>query len=189
MAALAERGQADVMGVAARRRLHRLVRDFPGLHLSEVARQAGLETNHAKYHLDQLARHGLVSALGEAGRVRFYPRRPGPLGAQEALSAADKRVLAILRQPVPLQAVVLLADRGTMTHAELEAEVPVRRSTLHYHMAKLVRAGIVQRGEKGRERTYDLADPDRTMDLLMQYRPPDALVKGFLQAWEALRLP
>lgn len=166
----------------------RCVEDFPGLHLSEVARQCGMDTNHAKYHLGYLQKHGLVSSKGDGGYTVFFPRRAGPLGTQEAVDAGDKAVLALLRQPVPLHAVLVLLDRGSCSHAELDAKIPVSRTTLHYHMGKLEKAGVVASRKEGRERLYSLADGDRVLGLLLRYRPPDSLVAGFLEAWEALEL-
>jgi predicted transcriptional regulator len=166
----------------------RCVEEFPGLHLREVARQCGMDPNHAKYHLQALERHGLVSSREQGAYQVFFPRAEGPLGPQETVGRDEKEALALLRQPVPLHAVLLLLDRGACAHAELEAEVPVKRTTLHYHMAKLERAGLVQSWREGKERRYRLAEADRMLALLVRYRPPDRLVAGFLEAWEALGL-
>jgi predicted transcriptional regulator len=166
--------------------VYQRVEEFPGLHLSELARQCGLETNHAKYHLAALEKHGLVSSRMEGGLQLFFPRREGPLGTQEAVDANDKVVLALLRQPLPLHAVLVLLDRGECSHAELDAAVAVSRTTLHYHMGKLEKAGIVESWKEGKERRYRLKEGDRLFGLLVTYRPPDKLVAGFLEAWEAL---
>ncbi|MHB1262649.1 MAG: hypothetical protein ACYC2H_13155, partial [Thermoplasmatota archaeon] len=116
----------------------------------------------------------------------FFPRREGPVGTQESVSADDKAVLALLRQPVPLHAVLVLLDRGECSHADLDEAIPVSRTTLHYHMAKLERAGITESWKAGKERRYRLKESDRLLGLLVRYRPPDRLVSGFLEAWEAL---
>lgn len=178
----------DLLQLEARRRLLGEVERFPGLHLSELARRCGLDTNHAKYHLQRLERSGVVSSRAVDGRQAFFPRREGPVGTQEAIGAGDQRVLALLRQPVPLHAVLLLLDRGACTHADLDAAVPVARTTLHYHMGKLEKAGVVASHKEGKERVYELAEPERLEALLLRYRPPDQLVAGFLEAWEALEL-
>ena len=151
-----------------------------------MARQCGLSTNHAKYHLAYLERHGLVSSRMEGRQQVFFPRREGPAGVQETVAADDKAVLALLRQPVPLHAVLVLLDRGEASHGELDAAIAVSRTTLHYHMGKLERAGVVASRKDGKERRYRLADEDRILGLLMRYRPPDQLVAGFLEAWESL---
>lgn len=169
--------------------MYRCVEGFPGLHLREVARQCGMDANHAKYHLGYLEKHGLVSSKEEGGYTLFFPRREGPLGAQEAVDAGDKAVLALLRQPVPLHAVLVLLDRsGDVAHADLDAALDVSRTTIHYHMAKLEKAGVVASRREGRERVYRLVDHDRILALLLRYRPPDSLVAGFLEAWDALDL-
>ena len=176
----------DLLALEARRRVFRRVEEFPGLHLSELARQCGLSTNHAKYHLAYLEKHGLVSSRMEGAQQVFFPRQEGSLGPRESVAADDKAVLALLRQPVPLNAVLVLLDRGEASHAELDEAVAVSRTTLHYHMGKLERAGVVESWKDGRERRYRLADGDRVLGLLVRYRPPDQLVAGFLEAWEVL---
>lgn len=102
------------------------------------------------------------------------------------MAADDKAVLALLRQPVPLHAVLVLLDRGECSHADLDAAIPVSRTTVHYHMGKLEKAGVVESWRDGKERRYRLKDGDRLFALLVRYRPPDQLVSGFLEAWEAL---
>jgi predicted transcriptional regulator len=179
----------ELLQLEARRKLHRLVEDYPGLHLAELARLAGLEANHAKYHLAYMEKHGLVSSRDEDGYWRFFPRAEGPLGPQESVSAQDKQALALLRQPVPLHVVLILLEHGAATHGDIERQVKVGRTTLHYHVQKLLRAGILVGQKEGRERRYSLAEPDRLRALLLRYRPPDALVQGFLEAWEAVSLP
>lgn len=100
----------------------------------------------------------------------------------------DKRILALLRRPVPLRIVLELLDRGEASQVALLERVDVAQSTLSYHLSKLVKAGVVVAEKQGRERAYRLAEPERAMGLLMRYRPPDRLVAGFLEAWEGFEL-
>lgn len=172
----------------ARRKVYQRVEEFPGLHLREVARQCEMDPNHAKYHLAALEKHGLVSSKEQGGFQVFFPRAEGPVGPKDVVDRADKDALVLLRQPVPLHAVLVLLDREACTHSELESLLPVKRTTLHYHMGKLERAGLVESWREGKERRYRLREGDRVLGLLVRYRPPDKLVAGFLEAWEALGL-
>jgi DNA-binding transcriptional ArsR family regulator len=147
-----------------------------------------MDPNHAKYHLAALERHGLASSREQGGYQVFFPKAEGPLGPAETVDRADKDALALLRQPVPLHAVLVLLEAESCSHADLEARLPVKRTTLHYHMGKLERAGLVESWRDGKERRYRLREPERVLGLLMRYRPPDRLVEGFLEAWEALGL-
>lgn len=164
------------------------VTQYPGLHLRELARQLDLDPNHAKYHLTYLEKHGLVSSRKEEGYWRFFPRETGSVGLRDVVSVDKKRVLSFLRRPVPLHAVLILLDRGRATQGELAGAVGVAQATLHYHVGKMESSGLLVSRREGRERIYELAKPDEVLDLLVRYRPPDALVQGFLDAWEQLEL-
>lgn len=181
--------RSDLLELDARRRTYQALVEFPGLHLRELARQLKVDPNHAKYHLRYLERHGLVSSRREGGYLRFFPRAQGPIGPTDLVGAADKRILALLRQPLPLHLVLILLEEDEATLGELRLRAGVAASTLLYHVRKLEASGIVTTDRRGRDRRYRLVEPDRLMDHVLRYRPPDALVRGFLEAWEQLEFP
>lgn len=182
------RKRDDLLQLDARRRIYQHVLKYPGLHLREIARNLGLDPNHAKYHLEYLEKHQLISTRREEGYVRHFPRVEGTLGPREVLNPDEKRVLALLRQPVPLHALLILLDRGALSHGELAALVGIAPSTLSYHVRKMETAGLVAAEYLGRERVLSVARPEELTSLLVRYRPPDELVRGFLEAWEQLEL-
>lgn len=184
---LARRGK-DHLELEARRRLFDHLKRYPGLHLSEIARGVGLETNHTKYHLEYLEKHGLVSSRKEDGYWRFFPRTEGTTGMRDILSVEDKKLLSFLRRPVPLHVTLILMERGEATHGEISEEVDVSPATAHYHLKKMEGAALLESRKEGRSRFYWVHDPDRVLDLLIQYKPPDDLVSGFLEAWEQFEL-
>lgn len=178
----------DLLELDTRRRLFDHVRRFPGLHLSEIARGIDVELNLAKYHLTYLERHGLISSKRDEQYWRFWPKEEGSVGLRESVSVQEKQVLSFLRRPVPLHVTLLLLEKETATHAELLAHVGVSHGTLHYHLQKMERAGLLASERAGRERKYRLVDRANVLGQLLRYRPPDALVAGFLDAWESLEL-
>jgi predicted transcriptional regulator len=178
----------ELLALDARRRVYDYVRLYPGLHLSEIARGCGMETNHAKYHLLYLEKHGLLSSRRDEGYLRFFPKEEGSVGLREILAPDEKAVLALLRQPVPLHTILLLIERGEASAEELRAAVGVSHSTLLYHMGKLEQRGIATSDRAGRERRFRLVDPARIAQQVVRFRPPDQLVQGFLEAFEQLDL-
>lgn len=178
----------DLLSLDARRRLFEYVQQFPGLHLREIARGTGMETNHAKYHLRYLEKHGLLSSRREEGYLRFFAKEEGSIGLREALAPHEKTVLALLRQPIPLHTILLLLETETASVEDLRAKVQVPHSTLLYHLGKLERAGVVQSERVGRERMFRLVDRERISQQVTRFKPPDQLVQGFLEAWEQLEL-
>lgn len=178
----------DLLALDARRLVYQHVQSYPGLHLREIGRGTGLDPNHAKYHLQYLEKHGMVSSRKEDRYWRFYPRVETETGQRDVLGRHEKAVLALLRRPMPLHVTLLLLDRGEMSHGDILEDLDVSHSTLSYHLKKMEGQGLVEARSAGRQRFFRLRDAEQVFLLLMQYRPPDALVQGFLEAWEALEL-
>jgi predicted transcriptional regulator len=180
--------RADLLLLEARRRIHEHLSKYPGLHLRAIARALDMDPNHVKYHLQYMEKHEIVSSRKEDGYWRFWPRDEGAVGMRERLSSADKKILSVLRRPIPLHVTLILLDRDEATATQITEQVSVSRSTLHYHLGKLEKAGIVESHKEGRDRYYWLSDADHIATILIEHRPPPSLVAGFLEAWEQLGL-
>lgn len=178
----------DLLALDARRTIYEWVEKYPGLHLREIARGAHLEPNHVKYHLTYLEKHGLVSSRREEGYWRFWPKTETRVGAHDSLPPAEKKVLSLLRREVPLHVTLLLLESGETNQRTLAEKVGTSQSTMSYHLKRMEREGLVERRKEGREVWYRLVEADQVQALLLRYKPPDALVRGFLDAWEQLEL-
>lgn len=178
----------EPLDLETRREIYECVADYPGLHLSEIARRVDLEANHTKYHLEVLERHGLVASETEEGYWRFFPREESDLGPRDVLTPEEKEILAVLRKEVPLHATLVLLDEGEAKAGELADAVDVAASTMSYHASDMEEAGLVEVDKQGRSRLYRLTDPELVADLLIRFQPPDELVAGFLEAWDQLEL-
>lgn len=176
----------EALELDTRRRLYEHVRQYPGLHLSELARGVALDVNLAKYHLQYLEKHGVVSSRRDEGFWRFFPREEGSVGLREAVGTAEKQWLSILRRPVPLRITLHLLDAGEASLTDLRSALSTPISSLSYHVERMVKEGFVAETRTGRERRLRLADAPRTLALILAYKPPDAVVRGFLEAWESL---
>lgn len=181
-------GGSDTLDQDVRRDLYEHVREYPGLHLSEIARQTDLTTNHAKYHLRVLEQRDLVTSIREDGYWRFFPKENGTPIAQETVDRDDKEILSLLRRPVPFQITMVILDEGQGYNEQFAEVADVSPSTTHYHLKKMEEAGVVEKERDGRSVVYELTEPDRMRRLVAEYEPPDALVEGFLEAWGPLEL-
>lgn len=160
------------MTTTTRNRIRALVLQYPGLHLREVARQLDISLALVQYHLPALVKAGQVELLDEAGTQRLFPARGR--SAREAIAA--------LRDKHRLHIVLTLLEEGTMRHAGLCQATGLGKSTLSFHLTRLVEAGIVQRNPDG----YALSDPKRTTELLNKNRPTPDMVDRFANLWSDL---
>ena len=154
-----------------RRRLLRLVSTYPGLHLRELARQAELTESLTGYHLDALVGEGVVESAEGGGFRRFYAV------AGAAPSAQDRELMGLLRHRVALQVSLILLDRGSATHLEITDALGLAKSTVSYHLARLVDSGLVVALPRGAG--VSLRDPRRVERLLLRWEPPRDLVDRF----------
>jgi predicted transcriptional regulator len=180
---------ADVLAVKTRRDLFQFVRRNPGYHLREVARALQLSITLADYHLRFLEKNELISSVMDGEYKRYYPRSvPGDTDTRPALSDSEKRVLAYLRQPVPLSILTFLMERESATHKEILGNVTVSASTLSHHLKKMTFAGVIAEAE-GRERGYRVAMPKTVARLMATYElaSPDQ-VDTFLRVWGEFRV-
>ncbi|MBS3816977.1 MAG: ArsR family transcriptional regulator [Candidatus Thermoplasmatota archaeon] len=166
--------------VKNRRKIYRVVEEYPGLHMREIKRKADLSMNLVKYHLEQLEKHEVVSKVQEGDYKRYYPKE-----GKMKVDAEDKKELAILRKETPLSVVLyLLSKDEPVPHGEMKEKLDIPGSTLSYHLKKMLKEDIIYKKESG----YRLSEPKKITRLLMEYEPPEDTIDEFIDLWESLSL-
>jgi len=175
----------ELLELETRRAIYNLVLSQPGLHLREIQRQLGMHINLVEYHMHHLMASELVVSVDQEGYVRFFASQaPGEGSRVDRLTSQDKRVLGMMRQPMPLRIMVYLLAAGTAQHKDVCDHLGCAPSTLTYHMKKLVRGRIVVQRSAGEGKGYYLADRRGVARLLMLYRPaPFDQVDAFTELW------
>ena len=175
----------ELLELETRRAIYNLVLNQPGLHLREIQRQLGMHVNLVEYHLHHLISSELVVSVHQGGYNRFFPAQaPGAGSHVDRLTSQEKRVLGMMRQPMPLRIMVYLLATGTALHKDICQHLGCAPSTLTYHMKKLVRTQIVVQKTAGDGKGYHLADRRGVARLLMLYRPaPFDQVDAFTELW------
>ncbi|MEM3852273.1 MAG: ArsR family transcriptional regulator [Methanomassiliicoccales archaeon] len=176
----------EILELETRKSIYEAVRKYPGLHLRELARQLDMSVPLVDYHLSFLERHGLVTGIMDAQFKRYYPR--DPLGAKsktDTLSSEQKRIVALLRQRIPLQIVLYLLNKGNARHKEMVPLMGISPSTLTHHLNKLLRRNVIEKvGDEG----FRLVDAAGIARLLMTYSPPPGtLSESFAKLWDEFR--
>lgn len=125
----------DLLDQPMRRRLVDLIASRPGIHASELCREAGEPWGTVQYHLSLLHKGELVRAV-EAGRERrFFPAGMDP---------ARARLLALLNQGRrPEVAQYIRAHPGTRQVDVCDA-LDVSRKTFRHSVHPLVAENLIQ---------------------------------------------
>ncbi len=168
------------MDVAVRKRLFDFILSSPGCHMREIQRRLGIPLGTLEYHLKYLVEREYLSVREEGGYKRYYP-----VGTMRGV---DKGILSLLRQDIPRRIVMHLLLHPGSKFGELAAKFDVAPSTLSFHLAKLLRAGLVSRTRFGRESTYRVENEHEVARVLIAHRRSflDALVDSFVGTWTEL---
>ncbi|HUR70280.1 MAG TPA: winged helix-turn-helix transcriptional regulator [Candidatus Thermoplasmatota archaeon] len=151
----------DCLSVASRRRIYECVTTNPGAHLRDVARRCDMPLGTSLYHLDYLEQAGLIVSRRDGRYKRYF--------GSHSMGRREKEVLSVLRHDAPRRLVTALLERGASTQRDLCASVGVSRSTVSFHLARLVTEGVVARVPRRPEALYEVTEAQFTQDLLSRF--------------------
>jgi len=146
-----------------RRRIAARVRSDPGIHFSELVRELDLAPGQTQYHLRRLGNAGEAVEEQVHGWTHYYP---------PAYDEWERHALALLRRETSADVVLAVAEGGPTDPTTVAERVGIARSTLEWHLDRLVDCGLVEkrRDERGHV-TLALARPDETARLVEEAAP------------------
>jgi len=128
-----------------RRQIYGHIKKNPGIHAREVAQQISISGQLADYHLLYMERQDLIIGIKEEGYRRYY--------IKDAMGIKDRRRIGILRQDIPLKIVIYLLKKPYSKHREILENFSISKSTLTYHLKKLVKHETSPNILKGKRRS------------------------------------
>lgn len=165
----------DFSDLETRKKIYRLIKKNPGLNLSTIAEMLSVDVQLVDYHTRYFEKYELLSVIKESGVKRYYVK--GSIGVTE------QKLLSLLRQETPLRIVLFLLRNPFAKYSEIYACFDVSKSTLSYHLKKLVKNRVVRVHERGEDWEYVVMDEGKVIRFLLQYRPSDVL-RRFRDAWD-----
>jgi len=99
---------SEFLELKTRKKIYKLISKNPGLHLSMIADLLNMRISLVEYHLSYLEKNELIVARKEQYYKRYY--------VKDRVGTRDKKVMALLRQEMPLRIVLFLASGGACTY-------------------------------------------------------------------------
>jgi predicted transcriptional regulator len=170
----------EVLNLENRRKIYEFVSQHPGTHMREMERELSMPVGLLSYHLDYMAKRGVLKVEDDGYRKSYFP--------SDRFHLHDRRMLAMLRQPVPRKIVMHILIQGPTTFNQLLIVMGCAKSTLSYHLGRMVRRGVLGVEKKDKESRYFLQDEFATADLLIALRESldNDAVDQFVIIWEQL---
>jgi predicted transcriptional regulator len=146
-----------------RERVADYVRAHPGVHFNAVVRALDLAPGQVQYHVNVLLGGDAFVAEQLYGRTHYYP---------DGYDAWERHALALLRRETARDVVAVLLDADAARPGAVADELDVARSTLEWHLDRLVEHDLVTKDRDDRGRvTLALARPEATVRLLHEADP------------------
>ncbi|GAB7093229.1 hypothetical protein JCM30237_03810 [Halolamina litorea] len=152
----------------------------PGVHFSALVRDLDFASGQVQYHTRKLVDDGDLVREDVYGKTHFFTREFEPW---------ERRLLALFRRETARGIIGSLLENDGATPTELVEELGVARSTLEWHLDRLVAEDVARKERDLRNRvTVELTDPERTRELLRTVSPsiPDRFLDRFTRLVDSL---
>ncbi len=166
---------------STRQVIFEFVRDAPGTHLRGVQQALGIPLGTVEYHLRELVRLELVTEREDGIYRRYYVA--GQLGG------VDRELVGALRQEIPRRIVMHLLLNPGLNFGQVREAFEISGSTLHYHLKKLEKRGILARRREGRETYFTVLNEREVAKVLLAHKKSfgDDLLDAWAATWDQIR--
>lgn len=156
------------------KQVYTLIIKEPGLHVNKIADLLKISVPLLLYHLHFLEKNELITVIREEGFTRCYAK--GKIGSE------DKKMLSLLRQEMLLKIILYLLKNPYSKHKDILENFHVAKSTLSYHLKKLVKYQIICVQTVGNEEGYAVINEQEMIRCLIRYKPSRVIV-GLKDTW------
>ncbi|MGH2405360.1 MAG: winged helix-turn-helix transcriptional regulator, partial [bacterium] len=115
----------------------------PGASIQDIANMLHISHPTAAYHLKILEGNGLVVAMRDGNRSRFFKR-------SEALTSEEQRLVAANRGERTRQILEIVAQNPMIHRKELARRMSIPRTTVNWHVDRLLQMGLLAERRSGR---------------------------------------
>ena len=186
----------DILKLETRRRLYNFILKNPGLHLREIKRRTNLPMGSLQYHIKSLNKYGIVVSKVNHGYIRFYSIKSVGNRDKEIINILRQeiplRIILLLLTPGPGD---IYKDKKTykkswnnpknweFTYSKKELieltkhwgksdnfDLDKNRTTVAFHLKKLIEADLIKEVKVGRVTKYKLKDEDMIIGFLIKYK-------------------
>lgn len=156
-----------------RARIVTYVSAHPGVHFNDLITALDLARGQVQYHLRWLLDQDVLVREELYGRTHYF---------SPEYDDWERGMLALVRRETARDIIGYLIEHGSSRPNPVANELGIARSTLEWHLDRLIEQDIVKKRRDTRNRvTLVLARPEATGQLLREITPslPDRLVDRF----------
>lgn len=125
----------------------------PGINLSTIRKELQLSQGAVSYHIMKLEKMGKIFSEKGSKERRYYP---SSMGYQAAMELAHLDEIRSILSNDTSQRIVDMLKESPRTQNEIVQELDISPSTVHWHMERMKKVGMVSKEPQGRSVVYEL---------------------------------
>jgi len=187
----------DILKLETRRTIYDFIMKYPGLHLREISRRTNIPLSSLKYHLNYLEKLDLFISKADHRYKRYYIAKTVGKKDKEILNLLRQetplRIVLMLLSPGPGQ---IFKDKEIQKeayckHATFEKNYSKKeiieltkywkgayddfrlikhRTTIGFHLQKLLDVDLIEKIKVGKETKYKLKDQNEIWEFFIKYK-------------------
>jgi DNA-binding transcriptional ArsR family regulator len=142
VALYAKISRSEVFENEVRERIFQAIKASPGRSASDLAKDANVAWGTTIYHLDVLEQTRMVTSIREGRHRRYFENGAALSTTKETVALLCNRVTATVAQRV--------RESPGLTQKDLASATEMTPQALHWHLTRLVGAGLVRKEREGR---------------------------------------
>ena len=128
-----------------------LINEMPGIRYIELKRITGLAYGTLTYHLSRLEHEGKIKVIRTYKKSRYYP---------VYISELEAKILDCLRSTTCKNILLIMVEHRYVTLHMLMSILKKGKSTIRYHIGRLMSIGVITTSRVGRIMLYKIKDND-----------------------------
>ncbi len=172
--------EGDPLALSRRRKIFEHISEHPGTYLREMERELELSVGDLQYHLQQLEKSELISAHDDGKRKGYF--------VNQNVQFIDRAMLSVLKLRTPRRIVMFLLLSPNSSFKEILAEFTFTKGALSFHLKRLTKAGMLQKGKLENQNIYSIVDEERISQMLITYSSGimDETMDSFIDVWSKI---
>jgi len=125
----------------------------PGINLTSIRRELQLSQGAVSYHIMKLEKTGKIFSEKGSKERRYYP---SAMGYQAAMRQARVDEIESILSNETSRSIVELLKEGPCSQNDLVGQLDISPSTVHWHMERMKKVGLISKESRGRSVFYEL---------------------------------
>ena len=169
----------EVLQLKTRQRIYDAVKENPGSSARDVQRLEGLGWGETSHHLNRMVQAGVLRRERAPKRDFYFPMD---------VTWNERKCLMFLRGENTRRILFTLLATPGLRSVEVADRLGVGKSTVSFHLTRLVQGGLVLSSREDVTCRYRVAHPDQVTSVLGSYRANfrEELASRFAEIWDAL---